>query len=139
MTYSPREEEPSEEKVIIPFSHAQLTANTTQKVWKCPAGKTFVLDRVLYINVTGLAADNTNAFKLEVKNGATLMSELFNTDGDDVPAGAALTADTFIEKTTNAHIPSRSLASAETVSLVFTEDGTATLPAGNGFLEGRLL
>lgn len=126
------------ERVVLSYDHAALTANTTVKLWKCPAGRSFVLERASYINPTGLAADATNTFKGEVMNGATLMASLFNTDSDDDPAGASLAADTFVEGSLTATVADRWLAADEVVSVVFTEEGTATLPAGRLVLEGYL-
>lgn len=126
-----------QERISFPLDHAALTSTTTIKLYKAPAGRKFRLDRILYINPTGLAADATNAFKLEVKNGSTLMSTVFNTDSDDVPAGASIAADTFVEPSIIA--AAAVLAATEELSLVFTEDGTSTLPAGRIHIEGRLL
>lgn len=127
-----------EERMVITFDHAALSDTTTTKLWKCPAGKSFVVDRVSYINPTGLAADGTNAFMGEVKNGSTVMATLFNTDSGDAD-GAALAADTFVEGTLSATAADLWLDATEVLSVVFTEDGTATLPAGRLVIEGRLL
>jgi hypothetical protein len=113
-------------KVVLK-DHGQLTSTTTIKLFK--ATKRIRIDRVDYINPTGLVADNTNAFRGEIKNGSTLVCALFNTDGDDVPAGASLAADTFVTGT-NGTAANRTLAKDDVLSLVFTEDGAATLPAG---------
>lgn len=128
-----------QERVAFSYDHAALTATTTVKLYKAPAGRKFRLDRAVYINPTGLAADNTNAFRGEIKNGSTVMADLFNTDGDDVPAGASLAADTHVEGVLSATDANRVLAAGDVLSLVFTEDGTATLPAGRLYIEGRLL
>lgn len=136
---APRNEEQNQERLSLPFDHVALTATGTTKFWKCPAGRSFRVDRILYINPTGLVGDITNAFRGELKNGATLMATLFNTDTDDAPAGASLAVDTFIELTSDVAIPSRVLAPGDILSVVFTEDGTATLPAGRLVVEGRLL
>ena len=119
------------------FDHAALSATTTTKLWQCPAGRQFVLERASYINPTGLVGDGTNAFMGEVKNGSTVMATLFNTDTGDA-GGASLAVDTFVEGTlgTGAEVW---LDAADVLSVVFTEDGTATLPAGRLVIEGRLL
>lgn len=140
MPYPPRlEQDQYQERLALSFSHAALTATTTHKYWVTPAGRTFLVDRVLYINDTGLAGDATNTFKLEIKNGATLITEVFNTDTNDAIPGAALAAATFIEKDTAVEVPSRVLLAGETLSAVFTLEGTQTLPAGRLVVEGRLL
>jgi hypothetical protein len=139
MSYPPRNAELNQERLALSFTHAELTGTTTVKLWKAPAGRAFRIDRILYINDTGLVADATNAFRGEVKNGATLVAELFNTDSDDDPAGASLAAATFIELDSDVEVPSRVLAAGDTLSLVFTEDAAATLPTGRLTVEGRLL
>lgn len=127
-----------EEKVVMTFDHPAVTATTTWKVWKCPTGKSFVLDRASYISPAGLVGDATNAFLGEVKNGSTVMATLFNTDTDDA-GGASLAVDTFVEGTLSATAANLWLAAGDVISLVATEDATATLPAGRLVLEGRLL
>lgn len=127
-----------QEKIVIDFDHPSVTATTTWKVWKCPAGKSFVLDRASYINPTGLVGDATNAFLGEVRNGATVMATLFNTDTGDA-GGASLAVDTFVEGTLSATAASLWLAAGDVISLVATEDAAATLPAGRLVLEGRLV
>ncbi len=126
------------ERFSIPLDHAALTATTTTKFWKAPSGRKFRVDRVLYINPTGLVGDGTNAFQLEVKNGSTLICLVFNTDTGDA-GGATLAVDTFVEPALTATDADRVLAAGDILSAVFTEDGTATLPAGRLIVEGRLL
>lgn len=126
-----------QERIAFAVDHAELTATTTMKLYKAPAGRKFRLDRALYLNPTGLAADNTNAFSGAIKNGSAIMATLFNTDGNDVPAGASLAADTFVEGVVSTTLAV--LAAGETLDITFTEDGTATLPAGRIYIEGRLL
>jgi hypothetical protein len=138
MALNRQTQEKYEEKVMLSFDHPQVTATTTWKVWKCPTGRTFVLDRASYINPTGLAGDGTNAFNGDVKNGSTVMATLFNTDTGDA-GGAALAANTFVEGTLSATVANKWLQAADIVSLVVTLEGTQTLPAGRIVLEGRLL
>lgn len=127
-----------EEKLVLSFDHASVSATTTWKFWKCPTGKSFVVDRAYYINPTGLAGDGTNAFAGDVKNGSTVMATIFNTDTGDA-GGASLAADTFVEGTLSATAASRWLAAGDIMSFVVTEDATAVLPAGRLVIEGRLL
>lgn len=137
MDYPPRNAEINQERMPLPpIDHAALTATTTVLVWQVPAGRSFRVDRVLYHNVTGLAADNANTFKCELMNDAVLVGEVFNTDGDDDPVGAAIPADEFVEVTS---FDAPVLAAGDVLSVVFTEEGTATLPAGRLIVEGRLL
>jgi len=126
------------EKVVLTYDHGALTATTTVKLYKVPAGRTLRVDRVSYINPTGLVEDNANNFAGAVNNGATVVATLFNTDANlDPDTGATLAVDTFVEGTlaTSADCV---LAAADILSFVATETGTATLPAGHLVIEGRL-
>lgn len=125
------------EKFTLPKEHAEVTATTTLKLYKVPAGRTLRLDRASYINVTGLAGHATDAFAGTVQNASTVVATLFNTDTGDA-GGASLTANTFVEGVLSATDASRVFVAGDIVSLVLTEDGTATLPAGTLVLEGRL-
>lgn len=137
-TYANRRENlDTQERIVLTYDNASISASLTVKLYKAATGKYFHIDRVTYINPTGLASDNTNAFSLTVNNGATVMATVFNTDGNDVPAGAALAADTFVEGAVIA--AAAALAPADIMSLVFTKDGTQTLPVGRVTIEGRLL
>lgn len=126
-----------EEKVIIPFDHPSVVDTTTWKMWKCPVGKSFVVDRVSYINPTGLVGDIANNFSGALKKGATVMATLFNTDTD--AGGASLAANTFVEGALSATVAATWLAAGDELSLTVTEGGVATLPAGRLVVEGRLL
>lgn len=110
----------------FPKEHAALTATTTIKLFK--ATKRCRVDRVDYINPTGLAGHGTDAFAGAVKNSSTVVCSLFNTDTGDA-GGASLAADTFVTGT-NGTAANRTLAKDDVLSAVFTMDGTATLPAG---------
>lgn len=125
------------ERISFAYDHGALTANTTVKLFKAPAGRKFRVDRALYINVTGLAEDTANNFAIQLKNGATVVANIANTDSDlDPDVGASIAANTFVEGVpTSTNV----LAAADELSLVFTETGTATLPAGRIYIEGRLL
>lgn len=123
----------------LTYTHAAITADATIKLYKVPTGRSLVLTRVSYINPTGLAADNTNAFRGTVNNGATVAAAIFNTDGNDDPVGAALPADTFVDGVLATAQADRVFEAGEIVSFVADEDGDTTLPIGTLRLEGRLL
>ncbi len=123
------------EKVTFLKDHAALTATTTVLTYKVPAGRTLRLDRASYVNPTGLVADAANSFTGTVKNGATVAATVFNTA---TTGGATLPVDTFVEGVLSATDASRVFQAGAVVSLVLTETGTATLPAGTFVLEGRL-
>lgn len=127
------------ERVTLSFDHAALTANAAVKLYKVPAGRSFVLDRAAYINPTGLVEDNADNFAGAVKNGSVVMATLFNTDANLVPdTGASLAANTFVEGALSATATELWAAPADVVSVAFTLTGTQTLPVGRLVLEGRL-
>ncbi len=134
-----RRPEPYEaEKFTLGYDHAALTDTLAVKLYKVPTGRRLRIDRISYINPTGLVGHGTDAFAGEVKNGSTVVASLFNTDTGDA-GGASLAADTFVEGVLNATDANRVLAAGDILSAVFTEDGSATLPAGHLVIEGRLL
>lgn len=121
------------------FDHPQITDTTTYKFAPpVPTGQKFRVTRAAYHNVTGLAGDGTNAFAGTIQNAAVVMASLFNTDTGDA-GGASLAADTWVEGTLSATDASRVLAAGEALTLVLTEDGAATLPAGRVRVEGYYL
>lgn len=121
-----------QEQVVFTYDHAQLTANTEVSLFKC--SRKFRLDRVRYVNPTGLAADATDFFNLQLNNGTTLMANWSTEDGEE----GALTADTFVDFT-NAADANLVADAGDVLSIEFEEDGTATLPPGRLQIEGRYL
>lgn len=130
-----RPKNPYQEKVVITYDHPQVTATTTWKIFKAKH-RPFKVDSVRYISPTGLAADATNVFAGTLQNGSTVVATIFDTDSD---TGAALAADTFVDGTLSATPANRTLAADDVMSLVATEGGTATLPAGRVVVEGRYI
>lgn len=124
------------EKFNMTYDHGAIAATATVKLYKVPAGRTLRLDRTSYNNPTGLVGDNTNAISLSINNGATVASLVFNTDTDDVPAGATLPVNTFVEGSLVA--AAVVFQAGDIVSAVFTKDGTGALALGHLVLEGRL-
>lgn len=120
----------------IPFAHGSTTADTTTKLYLVDAGQSFVITRVSYINPTGLAASATDFFNLKITDGTNIAANwsTVNTGGE-----GALTADTGVEFTLSATLANRTIAGGEYVTLFLDETGTATLPAGSGFVEGYLV
>ena len=128
------------EKLFIPFSNGSITATTTVKCFSVPAGRELLVERVTYINPTGLTGDNTNNFRCEVKKGGTVAMLVFNTDTNDSPAGATLAAGTWVAGAppSGAVAGDVWLAETDALDVVFTLEGAQTLPAGNGVIEARL-
>jgi len=125
-----------QEHFSLDCDHASTAASLTVKAAKL--GRAFRIDRVTYINPTGLAEDTANNFKGELKIGSTLVSQLFYTDSDEAGPNS-LTADTFITGTLSAVAGALNGAAEDTISLVLTKFGTQTLPAGKLRVEGRYL
>lgn len=127
------------EKWTYPYAQPAITVGgTAVKLYKVPAGRTLRLTRASYVNPTGLAGDNTNAMMMEIKNGSTVACLVFNTDTNDATPGVTLAANTFVEGTLSATESNRVFAAGDEVSVLVTEDGDTTLPAGQLTLEGYL-
>lgn len=117
-----RKNEFLQERIVVTFDHAALTATTTDKFftapWKCRVAS------VTYNNKAGLAQSGSNSFALEVKNGSTVVANGIDT------ATTALAADTPTALTLSATDANLVIAADASLSFVATETGTATLPAG---------
>lgn len=120
-----------------PVEHAQVTATTSIRLWSVPVGRKFRLDRALYINPTGLAEDATNWFEVSIQKGSTKMAA-FSTDSDEAGTNT-IPANTPLELPLAAAQADRVAVAGDIISLVLTEGGTATLPAGRVVIEGRLV
>jgi hypothetical protein len=121
------------EQVELTFDHAAQTADLTVKLWKCPAGRSFVLDSAEYVNPTGLAADAANYFNLKVLKGAATVAANWSTETGQQ---GAIAADTFVSLV-NGSLANRTFAAADVMSFMMDETGTQTLPAGRLVLRGR--
>ncbi len=121
-----------QEKFSVSFDHPSATATTTWKIFQ--AERACIIDRVDYINVTGLAADATNKFVLTVQNAAVVVAS-----GISNTSPAAIAADTFASFTMSVVAGATALAAQDVLSLVATEAATATLPAGRLVVTGRYL
>lgn len=117
-------------EINVPYAHPSLTATTTSKFWRCPTGFRARVIGADYLNPTGLAEDASNAFAITLQNGSTVVADGIDTDSDEAGADNSLPADTFVALTLSATDADRVLAAGDVLSVVFTEDGTATLPAG---------
>jgi hypothetical protein len=127
------------ERIVLSYDHAQLTATTTVKIYDVPSGRQLKIDRVRYINPTGLAEDNDHNFAIAVKNGSTTAAGPISTDANLSPdTGASIAADTFTDIAV-ATDGSEVFDAGDVVSVVFTETGTATLPAGRIVIDGTLV
>lgn len=132
----PRRIDPNRaEKVMIPFAHGSVTADTTVKLWTVPSGRSLRITRVWYNNPTGLAQDASNTFNIKITDGTNIAASWDTTTG----AQGTLTADTPVDLVLSATDANRVIAENEVVTLLLDETGTATLPAGVGMIEGYLV
>lgn len=117
----------------LTYAHASTAATLVSDVgFVVPTGGNFTLDRVLYVNPTGLAASGSNFFTINVLAGATVMAS-FATSATALAAGVT---QLLVNSATPANLTAASGVSLR-LQLVLT--GTATLPAGQVRIEGRLL
>lgn len=136
------------ERTVVTYDHAALTATTTAKIWKVPADRKFYVERVSYINPTGLTEDAANNFKGTVNNGSDVIASLFNTDSDLAPdVGASLAVDTWVEGDLSPYLAvadtvftaaaATDILTASTHGLL-TGDGPVRVANGGGALPGGL-
>lgn len=123
-----------EELSTISYEHAQVTGDTTVKLLKTPADRSFVITDVVYNNPTGLAQDTTNFFNIKVLNGSEIAANWSTETG----AQGTIAADTFVSLV-NGTLAKRTVPPATVISLMLDEDGTATLPAGRVAIRGYYL
>jgi len=121
--------------VSFVYSNIALTATTIAQ--KIKLLKPFRLDAAYYYNETGLAAHADNHFTIAVKKGSTVMAS-WSTDSDVVGQGtiAADASVTLVKSSTDADLV---IAAGSTMTIDFTEGGTATLPIGTLVIHGRYL
>lgn len=124
------------DKVTISLDHVSTNATLSVKMWKTPAGRALRIERMAYINVTGLATDATNYFDVNVVHGAgpTNAGKWSTLTG----AEGAIAANTFIDLTKNATDANLVVPPGTEISLSLVKTGTQTLPAGRVVIEGTL-
>jgi hypothetical protein len=135
--FSRAAEKTSGDQTTVVIDHAQVTADTTTKVYKTHPNRHFVVERVDYINPTGLVADASNTFNLKLQYGAgpTVLANWDTTTGQN----GALAADTWVSFALNATPANLVLAPGTELALFLDETGTQTLPAGKLVLHGRYI
>ena len=121
-----------QESFVLSYDHAQLTANTAIKLFK--PSRAFRIDAVRYVNVTGLAADVTDFFDVQVLIEAAVSANWLTETGEE----GTIAANTWVDATDGAAADMVGAADDEII-LNFVEGGTATLPAGRVQIEGRYL
>ena len=96
--------------------------------------------RVPPVNVRAASGwASTRAPRSAPQNGSTVLANGIDTDSDEAGADNGIAADTFVAMNVVTAAGANVLAAGEVLSVVFTEDGTATLPAGRFVVSGRLL
>lgn len=111
-------------EIQISNDNASLTADLTV-VLDAPTRR-FRVDGARYYNATGLAVDPTDFFNIKVLIGATVAA---NWSTETSVGEGVIPAATFVSLT-NAALADRLGAADDVISVVYDEDGTATLPAG---------
>lgn len=128
---------PSREQteLVLTKEQAQITATTTLYLWKNDSGQKVRIDKVKYINPTGLAADAANTFLLQLKQGSVVIAEWDTTTGQEGTIAAA----TYVDLVMSATDADKIVENGEALTLVLTETGTATLPAGTFQVTARFI
>lgn len=121
------------EPKVFSFDHAAVSADTTSWVWTVPAGRSFRINRVMYCNPTGLAADAANYFAVKILNGAATAASWSTQTSADGALGADVPVALNLQNV-NLVVPANTK-----LSLQLDETGTATLPAGRAVIEGDLI
>lgn len=125
------------ERFVLPYDHAQATADTTVKLWK--AARPMRIDRVMYTNPTGLAEHATAFYDVEVKKNATIIANK-STDSATSVGDDSIAADTPLDLTLTATDADLVFAIDDILSITLERGAAAaTLPAGRYVIEGRYL
>ncbi len=131
----PRRPSREQETFHKTFEHAQVTATTALKKWKNKTGRQVKITGVQYLNITGLAQDASNTFVIALKQGSVVVADWDTTTGQE----GTIAADTHVSLTMSATAADLIIEPDEILSLVLTETGTATLPAGQMEVTGLIL
>lgn len=129
-------QEAAGDMVEILFDHAQAAADRTDKIWKNRTERHFLIEQVVYDNVTGLAQDASNVFNIKLQQGAgpTIAANWDTTTGQQ----GTIAADTWVTLV-NAALANRVVPPAAELSLFLDMSGSQTLPAGRIRVHGRYL
>lgn len=120
----------------VDYGHPSLTANETNDIFTVPADRSAVIDRVLYVNPTGLAASDTSYVVVTVLcNGQVAASWSTKLTGGN----GGFTAGSQVAPAVSAIAANINAAAGQKIQFEVTVTGTPTLPAGAIRVEGRLL
>jgi hypothetical protein len=115
------------------LANASLTADTTTFYMETPADRWLIVEEVVYHNVTGLAEDAANFFNIKLQDATPTVYANWSTE---TGAEGSIAADTPVRLTLGADV---AVPPSSRLNVFFDESGTATLPAGEIQLVGRLL
>lgn len=116
------------------FDHAQVTGDTTLRLFKNDADRHMRIKSISYINPTGLAQDATNVFAIKVQDAAA--SKVYGTWDTTTGQNGTIAADTWVSLTLGTNLI---VAPGEAVNLLLDEGGTATLPAGSVVVHAEMI
>jgi hypothetical protein len=136
MTPPRRENLHKQEPLLLFFEHPQTGATVEHSI-AAPVGPPgpYRLDRIRYINPTGLTEDATNFFAIELLVDGEVAASWSTETGEEgtLPAGE------WVEFTLTEDVVDLVGQSGDEITLALAEDGNATLPAGRIQVEGRFL
>ena len=125
---------PWQQRFMFAYDHVLVSATTTIKLFTTQRLRR--IDRVEYINVTGLAGHATQYWEIALKKGSTVMAQ-WSTDSDVVGQGT-IAADTFVSPVLSSTDANLVTAVDDVIALALTKFSTAAnLPAGRIVVHGR--
>lgn len=117
---------------VLTWDHAAATADATDKIYKL--GRAFRIDRVKYLNVTGLVQDGTNFFNVRVQIAGSDAANWSSETGQE----GTIPVNDWVDMSDGLDADRVGEADDE-ITLFMDEDGDTTLPAGRVQIEGRYL
>ena len=123
----------TQELVVLAYDHASITATFADKLFT--AQRAMRIDKIEYVNPTGLAADAVNYIDLFIKKGTTVVGNWSTETGEE----GSLAADTIVNFTLSSTDTDLVADAADVISFGGTEGGAVTLPAGRVIIHGRYI
>lgn len=123
------------EPFAITYDHDENDDGGTVEIKLATAERKIRVDRVEYINPTGLAAHASNFAVISLKNGAVVVADWSTETGEE----GTIEANTPIDLTLSATDTERVVDAGDTLSLSVAESGSTTVPAGRVVVYGRYL
>jgi hypothetical protein len=126
-----RANEHVQELVVFTVDHGSLTGDTEMMVAAPPWP--MQIDRISYLNLTGLAVDASNFFELSLQVEGTPVATHSTETGADGAIGAGVEVELAVT------LADSFVAAGDVITFLADETGTATLPAGRLVVYGRRL